>query len=92
MKNLFFHVLFEQGFLGLLLFSALVIYAMVRLGRAAWCGDVFGLTLFASLAGFLSVGLVDSLIDETRLGFLFYFLLLTGLMLPKYTEDAQAKH
>ena len=82
-KNLFVHVWFEQGLLGLVIFVALVIYAMLRLARAAWQGDALGLTLFAALAAFIAVGLIDSLVDETRLGFLFYLLLLVGLMLPK---------
>lgn len=82
-KNLYIHVLFEQGWLGLICFMILIAYAMVRLMLRAWDNEPASLALFTSLTAFLVVGLVDSLIDETRLGFLFYFLLIAGLMADK---------
>jgi VanZ family protein len=82
-KNLYIHVLFEQGWLGLVGFMILVIYVMVRLLLRAWGNEPVSLALFASLIAFLVVGLVDSLVDETRMGFLFYLLLIAGLMTDK---------
>ena len=82
-KNLYIHVLFEQGWLGLICFMALITYAIVRLLLRAWGNELASLALFTSLTAFLVVGLVDSLIDETRLGFLFFLLLITGLMVDK---------
>ena len=79
-KNLYFHVLFEQGWLGLICFIVLIGYALARWLPRAWHNDPLSLTLCASFAAFLVVGVVDSLIDETRLGFVFYFLLIAGLM------------
>jgi VanZ family protein len=79
-KNLYLHILFEQGGLGLVGFMMLVIYVMVRRLRRALENEPASLALFASLTAFLVVGLVDSLIDETRMGFLFYLLLIAGLM------------
>ncbi len=79
-KNLYLHVLFEQGWLGLICFMLLVTYTLARLLLRAWDNDPASLAIFASLTAFLVVGMVDSLIDETRLGFLFFTLLIAGLM------------
>ncbi len=85
-KNLFLHILFEQGLLGLSIFIVLIFIVLKRLARSAWDGDVTGLSLFVALAAFLGVGLIDSLIDETRLGFLFFYLLFTGLIWAKWVR------
>lgn len=78
-KNMFVHVLFEQGWLGL---SALVLVlataGLTLLRRITH--DALALTLFVSLTAFLIVGLVDSLIDEPRLDFLFFWLLTIALI------------
>jgi hypothetical protein len=42
--------------------------------------DPLSLTLFTSLAAFLLVGMIDSLVDETRIGFLFYLLVIVSLI------------
>lgn len=78
-KNLFAHVLFEQGWIGLLFLVALLTYVTVRLLHGVRHADALALTLFLSLVGFVSVGSFDSLVDETRIGFLFYFILLAAL-------------
>lgn len=79
-KNLFIHVLFEQGWVGLIIFAMLVAYAVACAFKRGWHNDALGVALFASLAAFLVVGIVDSLIDETRIGFLFFLLLGVGLL------------
>lgn len=66
-KNLWVHVLFEQGWIGLLLFSALVATAIYRLARAGWRGHRLAWAWLASLAGLLTVGMFDSLLDAPRL-------------------------
>jgi hypothetical protein len=78
-KNLFIHVLFEQGWIGLAAFVSLLVAAGLTLLRRAG-HDVMALTLVVSLVSFLVVGLVDSLIDAPRLGFLFFWLLLIALI------------
>ncbi|MGC2047648.1 MAG: VanZ family protein [Gallionella sp.] len=85
-KNLYLHVLFEQGWFGLICFMMLVAYTIVRLLQRAWNNAPPSLALFASLTAFLVVGMVDSLIDETRLGFLFYLLLIAGLMVDESSK------
>ena len=79
-KNLFIHVLFEQGWVGLIIFVMLVVYALARAFKRAWHNDAFGVALFASLTAFLVVGLVDSLIDETRISYLFFLLIGVALL------------
>jgi hypothetical protein len=64
-------------------FITLIIYTMARLLRGALSNEPVCLALFTSLTAFLAVGLVDSMIDETRLGFLFYLLLIAGLTVDK---------
>lgn len=78
-KNLFVHVLFEQGWLGLgafILLLAAVAWSVLR--RATH--DALALTLLVSVAAFVMVGTVDSLIDEPRLDFLFFWLLSIALV------------
>jgi VanZ family protein len=78
-KNLFIHILFEQGWLGLGAFVMLLAAAGLTLLKRAG-HDAMALTLFISLVSFLIVGLVDSLIDEPRLDFLFFWLLAIALV------------
>jgi VanZ family protein/O-antigen ligase len=78
-KNLFIHVLFEQGWLGLGAFVLLLAVAGWSLLKRTG-SDALALTLFVSLTAFLIVGLIDSLIDEPRLDFLFFWLLLIALV------------
>jgi len=78
-KNLFIHILFEQGWLGLASFLALLATTMGALLRRAG-KDPLALTQFVSFTGFLIVGLVDSLIDDPRLDFLFFWLLIIALI------------
>ena len=79
MKNLFLHVLFEQGFIGLALFLALVAAALYRsmLGRRAH--HPLAPAIVAGVVGFLVVGMFDSLLDVPRGAFLFFLLLLLAI-------------
>lgn len=77
-KNLWVHLLFEQGWLGLAAFLALTLLALVRLARAAWGGERSAWVLLAALAGLLTVGVFDSLLDAPRIATLLVALLLLG--------------
>ncbi|MGO9443220.1 MAG: VanZ family protein [Thiobacillaceae bacterium] len=77
-KNLFIHVLFEQGWLGLGAFILLMI-AVLRTLLTRAGSDALALTLFVALSAFLTVGLIDSLIDEPRLEFLFFWLIIIAV-------------
>ncbi|KXK37033.1 O-antigen ligase family protein [Nitrosomonas europaea] len=77
-KNLFLHIFFEQGWFGLACFIVLTGYLLTRGLIRTWHNDVLHLVLCISLGAFLAIGIVDSLIDEPRLAFLFYLLMITG--------------
>lgn len=78
--NLFLEVLIERGSVGLLLFTALMAYALWHLvfGRARTLP--FSPYLAASLCAALLVGLVSSLMDMPRVAFLFYLLTLISML------------
>ena len=78
-KNLPLHLLFDQGLLGLLLFGALLLVAMLRLCFGRGREHVLAPALAASLIGFVAVGLFDSLIDAPRMAIMFYAVLLVSL-------------
>ncbi|MBA4141481.1 MAG: VanZ family protein [Nitrosospira sp.] len=83
-ENLYLNVFFEQGWLGLFCFLALITYAMVRWLSRALRNDPLSLVLCASFTAFLVVGMLNSWADEPRLSFFFYLLLIAGL-----TADAR---
>jgi O-antigen ligase len=78
-KNLFLHVLFEQGWIGLIAFVALLATAAIALLRRVH-KDALALTLGVSFVALLVVGTIDSLIDDPRIDFLFFWLLLIALV------------
>jgi hypothetical protein len=84
--NLFLELLIERGLVGLLLFTALVAYALWHLvfGRAR--AGALAPYLAASLSGALLVGLVSSLMDVPRVAFLFFLLLLVSLQAAQEFE------
>jgi hypothetical protein len=73
------HVLFEQGWVGLLLFAGLTALALTRLARAGSRGHRLAWVWLASLAGLLTVGMFDSLLDAPRLATLLVALTLLGV-------------
>jgi predicted branched-subunit amino acid permease len=75
-KNVFVQMFFDQGLFGLLGFCAMVTIVLVPLFREAWRGEAFQVARLAGLAGFLVVGIVDSLFDSPRMALVFFFLLL----------------
>lgn len=77
-KNLWVHILFEQGWLGASVLSLIMLLALVRLLRAATSARIEASVLLAALAALLVVGVVDSLIDAPRLALLVYGLLFMG--------------
>jgi VanZ family protein len=74
-KNLAVQILFDQGWLGLAAWAALIAFAFARGAAGLWRGDLFAAATLAGLTGFLVVGVFDSMIDSPRL------LLLLGLLL-----------
>jgi hypothetical protein len=80
-KSILMNVLFDQGLVGLVLWLALCAGAMWRVSLGHAREHPLAPPLAGALAGFLVVGLFDSLLDVPRVGFLFYLLLLIALTL-----------
>lgn len=77
-KNLWVHLLFEQGWLGVLLFSLIMCLALVRLARPTSDGALEPTVWLAALCALGTVGVVDSLVDAPRLALLVYAVLFVG--------------
>ena len=82
-KNLGLNLYFDQGLFGLISFGLLFLHALARQARLAMGGDMLSATRFASLLGFLMVGLFDSILDFPRLSLLFYLVLFSSLLAPR---------
>lgn len=91
-KNVWVHVLFEQGWGGLLLFMTLTAVAFYRLARAGWRGHRLAWAWLASLAGLLTVGMFDSLLDAPRLATLLLAWLLLGAAHDWEPQRSHKKH
>ncbi len=78
-KNLFMNVLFDQGWLGVLLFVSLLLAALWRVSFGTAKYHPLAPAIGGGLVGFVLVGLFDSLVDVPRLAFVFYLVLLLGL-------------
>lgn len=81
-KNLWLQLYLESGWFGLLAMLGVMAAAGVRLARLATWGHRGATAMLAALAGFLAVGLFDSLLDVPRIALLFYLLLLCALLQP----------
>jgi hypothetical protein len=76
-KNLWVHLLFEQGWVGVTTTALLTLATVWVLGTAMIAGESIATALLASVLALLSVGMVDSLIDAPR--HLLLFMLIIGL-------------
>ena len=81
-KNLALNLYFELGWLGVLSFFSLLLYAIAHLLAQAGHAGIRATAYLAALAGFQVVGLFDSLLDVPRIALLFYLVLFVALMLP----------
>ena len=85
-KNMFMNVLFDQGAVGLALWSLLVAGALWHTTKGAARLHPLAPATAAGLIGFITVGLFDSLLDVPRLACLFYLLTLVALTLKPPTR------
>lgn len=65
-KSLYYGVLFDQGWFGLLAVLAMVLLALVRSAANAVKGDLVAGASLAALSSFLVVGVFDTLLDTPR--------------------------
>jgi VanZ family protein len=87
-KNLWLQVYFEQGLVGLLVFACLLIYAFIRLAKRIGERDALAAVLAASLVGFLTVGVVDSLFDVPRMALMFYFVAIWAMLKQRRRQSS----
>lgn len=80
-KSIVVNILFDQGLFGLVMFASLALAALWRLSFGRARHDPLAPYLAAGIAGFLTVGIFDSLLDVPRLALLFYLTTLTGMTL-----------
>lgn len=81
-KNVYLHLFFEQGVLGLIAFLALGVAALFRLLRSHGKGDRTSIFTFASLVSFLVVGLFGTILDMPRAATLIYLVMFMAQMPP----------
>ncbi len=79
MLNMFLHVLFEQGALGLIAFILLIATALFRSLIGLRSHHPLAPAMGAAIIGFLITGFFDSLLDVPRVAFLFYLMLLLAI-------------
>lgn len=89
LKNLWLQLLFDQGWMGVLAFAALIAYLCAGLFRRLLRADPISTGMLASIAGALTIGLFDSVLDAPRIALLFYFTVL--LALRHLTESGNAR-
>ena len=76
-------VFFDQGWLGILAFGLLALYALSQAAARAWRGDLDAAANLGALSAFLIVGLLDTLIDAPRfLMLLLLIVLCSSLTIP----------
>jgi VanZ family protein len=90
-KNLWLQVYFEQGALGIFLFACLIGYAFIAITKRFGEEEFPAPVLAASLIGFLTVGVVDSLVDVPRMAFLFYLLATCVFLKQRRRRDSRKK-
>ncbi len=78
--NLWVHLLFDQGWLGLCVFILLFALAIYRCCRLLPQQAIYSSILLSAFSGFLIVGWVDSPFDAPRLTLLFFLLLFFALL------------
>ncbi|MDZ7803440.1 hypothetical protein [Thiohalophilus sp.] len=79
LENQWLEVLFDQGWLGLLAFVLLTVYAWFYLAARALNNNLLALGALASITGVLVVGLFSTVFWSPRLSMLFYLILLLFL-------------
>jgi uncharacterized integral membrane protein len=83
-KNMAVHLLFEQGLLGLGAWVIVVGLALWRVALGAARDHPLAPSLAAALVGMLAVGMIDSLLDMSRVAFLILWLLVVALGLRPF--------
>jgi len=79
-ENQWVQTLFEQGWIGLCLFSIILIYFVIHLYQQIFKQNIYSVIIASSLVGFLVICIIDSPFDMPRITLLFYLLFFTSLL------------
>ncbi len=71
-KNIWVDTLFEGGWSGLAIFIVFVVSIVVNSTKRLRHKDIYAMLFLAALAGLLTIGLFDSILDEPRLTLLLF--------------------
>ena len=79
-KNIFVHIIFEQGYFGLLTFLFLIFVALYSQLKAMKRNDPLAPILIAAITGTLIVGMFGTIIDNPRVTTLYFLLIFFSLL------------
>jgi len=93
-KNLFINLYHDLGWMGLVSISSLILMTLFRLILMIRTGDHMAVVLFASLFGYIGIGLIGSLMDVPQLSLLLFLILMISNMKwqESNTGSAQRYH
>lgn len=86
-KNMWGHLYFERGLMGIAAFALLLIVAGYQLLIRIKHGGRFAVILATTLLGLLIVGIAGSVFDAPRIAFLVYLIAFMSILRPSYSED-----
>lgn len=90
-KNLALHLYVEQGLFGVMALGTVLLVAMGRLALRARSAGLLATVPLASLLGFVTVGLFDSLVDVPRLTMWLMLVLWMALVLRRHPHVLRRK-
>ena len=88
-KNLWVALIFDQGWLGAVIFFTLLLYALIHQFKLLQRHDFYAAILLTSIIGFLVVGTVVSPFDAPRISLLFFLIFFLALLDTNKTLEQQ---
>lgn len=85
-KQLFIHLWLEQGWLGLLLFLALIFFAFKRQITLFLSGESIPIALIPVLVGVICLGLTDTFIDEPQISLMVFSIFFAAMQWPRQVK------
>jgi hypothetical protein len=79
-KNLWLNIYFDQGIIGVIAFTLIILYAGLHTNKLVKQGSSLALAILAALLGFMVMGFAESPLDAPRIMFFFYLILFCGIL------------
>lgn len=90
-KQLWIQLYYEQGALGVIVFTMFAFFVVRQLFRVLLKGDILAAGFASGIMAFLSIGLFASLFDAPRLTLMFLLLSFAGLQITRITALPRAE-